>query len=78
MHTTYPFNRTISQSATILGITGALTTGVFPPLGIILMILGFCAQRSYTKARKGQTAIAQRRAQERADREFILAAKSLR
>lgn len=78
MHTTYAFNRTISQSATLFGGLGALITGVFPPLGILLLIVGFCLQRRYTKARKAAMARGSARAQARADQTYILAAKSLR
>lgn len=78
MHTTYAFNRTISQQATLLGCLGAFTIAVVPPLGILLMVLGFLAQRRYTKRRKAAMHRVSYADLERAEQAFILAAKSFR
>ena len=71
-------NRTIAPGTVPVGALGAILIGAIPPLGVILLVAAFCIQRSYTKQRKAAFGRVSQRALERADREFILAAKSLR
>ena len=78
MYHTQSFQRSIHQPATLVGALGAVLFALFPPLGLLVLIVAFLMQRNFTKARKANALGYQRRAAERAEQVRIIALKSLR
>lgn len=62
---------------TILLVAGIFFLGALPPIGMLLIIAAFIVLKSYRRQRRGGRQYVANKAAEKAEREFILAAKSL-
>lgn len=73
MNTTAP----IPPHFTVLLVFGIFMLGALPPIGLLLIIMAFVVLKSYRSKRRGGRAALAYKAEQKAEREFILAMKSI-